>query len=617
MAVAYSYVRFSTPDQAGGDSLQRQRKAAAAYAALHDLTLDESYRDPGVSAHRGKHVAKGALGRFVRAVEEGRIAPGSVLILEAFDRFLRQDVLSALELFGRLLRRNITIVTLEDSQTYSAESVAAGTAQIIVAVVKMQAAHEYSQRLGGRLRSAWAGKRDDLAVKKMTRWCPAWMFLRDDRSAYELIPERAAVVRLIFELYANGLGYDGVARELNARGTDTWEGVGERRKANGWSIGYVQRILKNPAAIGRFQASKKREVDGLRRDEKVGEAVPDYYPAAIPRDLWDRALAARAKRGDGKGGPGGTGGPKRPAAVGNLFTGLLRCMHCLGPMAHLSKPYSRKRAARLTPRDGIPPWAAGHYLVCSNAKRRVRGAGGGGAPGGPPLCHRREHLRYAPFERLALDAVSDVLLDAPLDADDAEADALRAQIGALRDAVADGREALDDMVLRAKGRPEVQASIARLEARLDGQNRRAAELEGRLAALRGARSPGDAQAAVKALRADTEHPDRAARLAARLRLAEALKALVDVAWVDARGGTSLVEYGGVFRAALDANRGLMAHERITPDAMADRAMALPDGDPRLGTFRAIFTRMRIEERPDGDFDLSFPGDDEAATAAAE
>jgi hypothetical protein len=40
--VAYSYIRFSTPDQIKGDSLRRQTEASSHYAAEHNLTLDET-----------------------------------------------------------------------------------------------------------------------------------------------------------------------------------------------------------------------------------------------------------------------------------------------------------------------------------------------------------------------------------------------------------------------------------------------------------------------------------------------------------------------------------------------------------------------------------------------
>ena len=60
---AYSYVRWSTPQQAKGDSLHRQLEKARAYAKEYNLDLDETlnFRDAGISAYRGRNVLKGAL----------------------------------------------------------------------------------------------------------------------------------------------------------------------------------------------------------------------------------------------------------------------------------------------------------------------------------------------------------------------------------------------------------------------------------------------------------------------------------------------------------------------------------------------------------------------------
>ena len=49
MKVAYSYIRFSTPEQMKGDSLRRQLEASRKYAAEHDLVLDDTLRDLGKS----------------------------------------------------------------------------------------------------------------------------------------------------------------------------------------------------------------------------------------------------------------------------------------------------------------------------------------------------------------------------------------------------------------------------------------------------------------------------------------------------------------------------------------------------------------------------------------
>jgi DNA invertase Pin-like site-specific DNA recombinase len=55
MPTAYSYVRFSTPEQSKGDSLRRQQALSEAYALENGLTLDTTltFHDLGVSAYRG------------------------------------------------------------------------------------------------------------------------------------------------------------------------------------------------------------------------------------------------------------------------------------------------------------------------------------------------------------------------------------------------------------------------------------------------------------------------------------------------------------------------------------------------------------------------------------
>ena len=55
-AKAYSYLRFSTPDQMRGDSFRRQTDAAREYAELNGLDLDGelSFRDLGGSAYQSK-----------------------------------------------------------------------------------------------------------------------------------------------------------------------------------------------------------------------------------------------------------------------------------------------------------------------------------------------------------------------------------------------------------------------------------------------------------------------------------------------------------------------------------------------------------------------------------
>ncbi len=78
---AYSYIRFSTPEQLKGDSLRRQLESSRKYALEHNLVLDESLRDLGVSAFKGKNATEGALKRFMELIDAGQVERGSILIL--------------------------------------------------------------------------------------------------------------------------------------------------------------------------------------------------------------------------------------------------------------------------------------------------------------------------------------------------------------------------------------------------------------------------------------------------------------------------------------------------------------------------------------------------------
>src|SRR6267378_1002220 len=116
MIAAYSYLRLSTPEQIKGDSIRRQLERSRAYAEKHRLQLDESLRDLGVSAYKGRNREHGALGRFLEHVRSDRVPRGSYLIVESLDRLSREKPRQALKPFLSLIDAGVKIVTLQDEQ---------------------------------------------------------------------------------------------------------------------------------------------------------------------------------------------------------------------------------------------------------------------------------------------------------------------------------------------------------------------------------------------------------------------------------------------------------------------------------------------------------------------
>ena len=72
MATAHSYLRYSTPEQAFGDSERRQVEKAREWAAANGYDYD-GYRDLGISGFHGKNRAVGALKQFLDDVRSGQI----------------------------------------------------------------------------------------------------------------------------------------------------------------------------------------------------------------------------------------------------------------------------------------------------------------------------------------------------------------------------------------------------------------------------------------------------------------------------------------------------------------------------------------------------------------
>src|SRR5262245_11709675 len=140
---AYSYVRWSTPQQAKGHSLSRQLEKARAFAKENDLDLDETlnFRDAGVTAYRGHNLLKGALGDFLRAVQDGVVVPGSYLIVESLDRISRDTVNKAAATLQMIVAEGVNLVDLEDNgRIYNEETFEKDqTAFLIMAVRFMRA----------------------------------------------------------------------------------------------------------------------------------------------------------------------------------------------------------------------------------------------------------------------------------------------------------------------------------------------------------------------------------------------------------------------------------------------------------------------------------------------
>jgi DNA invertase Pin-like site-specific DNA recombinase len=347
---AYSYVRFSTREQLKGDSLRRQVDLSANFAKKHGLLLDEklTFRDLGISAFDKSNVTTGKLGEFLTAIETGHVAAGSVLLVESLDRLSRAKIFDAQRVFLDILSKGITIVTLSDEQVYSGNSGDSSNdfVQLIVSLGIMSRAHEESATKSRRLKEAWANKRLKIDTKKLSGQCPAWMSLDKNKNAFDLIPEKVAVIRRIVELVRSGQGKGVIAKRLNEAGIQS---IGTKGTDHTWYESYISKIIKNRALIGEFQPHRVEE----------GKRVPDGDPIVnyFPRVISDEEFAVLQNLIDER---GRKSGGRRGKLFPNLFTGLLKCGYCGSTMVYVDKGIDKR---------GNRDPAKNRFLVCHKAKR--------------------------------------------------------------------------------------------------------------------------------------------------------------------------------------------------------------------------------------------------------
>ncbi|AIC25522.1 resolvase/recombinase protein [Rhizobium etli bv. mimosae str. IE4771] len=339
---AYSYIRFSTPEQMKGDSLRRQTAAAELYAKTHGLALDDkSFEDFGISAFRGANEETGRLGDFLEAVSHGDILAGSYLLVESLDRISRKTPRKAVRILERICEAGITVVTLADQRVYTEASLDDDPMAIMYALMVAQRANEESAIKARRLKQAWIGKRLKAATTPLTALCPAWLSLNDSRTAYEVIPERAATVRSIFKMCLDGMGQHTIAARLIAEGTATFG------RAEIWHRSYVKKILENPAVIGRFTPHTVNTLNG-RKVRTPLEPIEGYFPAVVDVESFEKVGSMSSMRGLNV-----SAGIASTATTANVLAGLAKCPTCGSTMTRVNKGGSK---------GGKP------YLVCTKAK---------------------------------------------------------------------------------------------------------------------------------------------------------------------------------------------------------------------------------------------------------
>ena len=312
MKRAIAYLRFSSLQQVQGDSVRRQKKLIEEWLKHNpDYYLDPiTFEDLGLSAYRGQHAISGAFSEFMEAVERQIIEAGSVLLIESLDRLSREKIGDATERLRAILKAGIDVVTLSDGTHYTRDSLD-DPYSIIKAILIAQRANEESEIKSKRQRAVWAEKRKQAAEtgKIMTRHCPYWLKVNAEGTGFDIIEDKAEVIRLIFEMRLDGRSFEKISQTLNMQGKCNLRG-----KVSQWNSASIERLVKSKAVIGYLSPSCRITVPDV-------DDIPHYYPAIISKEDFERVQRMSYE-------PETRRNLNFNPHLINIFKGLMHCKQC-------------------------------------------------------------------------------------------------------------------------------------------------------------------------------------------------------------------------------------------------------------------------------------------------
>lgn len=199
---------------------------------------------------------------------------------------------------------------------------------------------------------------------------PAYGYKRDNEDKHHLVidEDTAPIVRRIFSMRATGMGFTGIAAQLNEEGIPSpgmlyyqRRGKADPRRVNHkWAGETVKHLIRNEVYIGNMVQGKTGTVSYknkklISKPEDEWIRVEGTHESIISQEIWDTVQSIDQKR------------VRKNAAsdgIRSVFTGLVYCAECGFKM--------RNHTEKFTYKDGSP----GRYssFICGNYARSGKSA---------------------------------------------------------------------------------------------------------------------------------------------------------------------------------------------------------------------------------------------------
>ena len=281
-------------------SIENQSLVLHEYAASMPEALNAEIMEFIDNGYSGTNFERPQVQKLIELVRANQI---DCIIVKDFSRFGRNSIETGYfieRVFPLFHTRFISISDDFDSSKFKGD-----TGGMDVAFKYLISEH-YSRDMSIKTKSAKYAKMQ--RGEYQSKICP-YGYRKSADGRMEPNPETAAVVQLIFQLAATGIGAAAVTRELFKRGIPT---PGEYKAAHGqkyhdvsrsrgrWSGATVLRILEDERYIGSYVIGRRAvvEVGGTRsrrKDRDKWFIIPNHHPAIVDKELFEKVQAVQRR----------------------------------------------------------------------------------------------------------------------------------------------------------------------------------------------------------------------------------------------------------------------------------------------------------------------------------
>jgi DNA invertase Pin-like site-specific DNA recombinase len=284
------YARYSAGPRQTDQSIEGQVRVCTDYCKQKNFTIVEVYADKHISGKTDDRP------EFQRLIADSKKNKFEGVVVYKTDRFARNKYDSAI--YKRQLRNNGIQIY------YAAESIPDGPEGIILESLMEGLAEYYSAELAQKIKRGM--HESALKCRILGNSIPLGYRASKDRT-YEIDPDSAKAVELIFDMYIKQHTNADICRKLNDLGYRTSSGQPFNKNS-------INRIIQNEKYIGIYKAADV--------------VVEDGVPAIISKDTFYLAQKERKRRTVSK--------KTRKTTAEYMLSGKLFCGYCKKPMSGVS-----------------------------------------------------------------------------------------------------------------------------------------------------------------------------------------------------------------------------------------------------------------------------------------